>query len=162
MKDFFSEFHKHSRPQWALSVVFALLLSVGTVGLLLTGSTGLQADVSKSGNAQYWADLMLKLTEGKWDILFGSDASEVDMVRLTILWDPERFTTLSSADTNVQISKGLPGIYTVQIDMKKSSLHPGQTLAHFMTSTLSGSRLTMTDTDFVSGSGVYNLTNQVQ
>lgn len=53
MKDFFSEFHKHSRPQWALSVVFALLLSVGTVGLLLTGSTGLQADVSKSGNAQY-------------------------------------------------------------------------------------------------------------
>lgn len=31
-----------------------------------------------------------------------------------------------------------------------------------MTSTLSGSRLTMTDTDFVSGSGVYNLTNQVQ
>ncbi len=162
MKDFFSEFHKQNRPHWVLSVVFALFLSFGTVWLIITGPMGLQADVSKSKNSLYAADLILRVDAGKWTIIFGSEASEVETVRFTLLGDPERFTTLSSEDANTEISKGLPGIYSVQIDMKKWALRPWQVLAHFTVPNLSWSRLTMTDTDFVSGSGVYNLTNQVQ
>ncbi len=163
LRDFFSEYNHTKIRSTVLSAMFALLLSVSFVMVNQGVDTrGLMASVSSIANEKHYdADVILE-TQSGWmiDIVFGSLARSVDSLTFTILSDPEKFTSLMTGDSRVQITSQDPGVYTVTMSLEGEDIYPGTkilTLRAMMDASVS---ITLADTTFESAGLKYNLTSK--
>lgn len=163
MKDFFREYHKHLRSSWIFSGIFALCLSVGIVTLLSSDtSLRLQADLSRASDTYYPADLILEPTLSGIVVTFGADAQAVDTVHMVVLADTDKIASLSSSHSGTTVVSTLSWVYMVNVDTSGRSLSRGDVITTLVSNPAKVHALSVTDTYFVSGSGVYNLSNIVR
>ncbi len=91
MKDFFRSYRAAKIRSYTLPALFALVLSVGVVGLNESGNMGMiQANVlgglsQNISDTSTHADLMLDRTGGDITVTIGKNANLVDSINFTIL-----------------------------------------------------------------------------
>lgn len=160
MKDFFRSYRAAKIRSYTVPAVFALVLSIGIVGLNGSGNMGMiQANVlgGLHQDTPAHADLILDRTGGDISVSIGKNANQVDGVNFTILGDPTKFTALTSTDPAVKILMNEPWMALVKVSLSSQNLIVGQNITTLHASLATGTTLSVTDASFSSQGTLYNL-----
>ena len=165
--DFFSLYRSRQLRKYALSGGIAVFVAFASVSFINSplDMNGLMASVanvsSEVGTQHYDADLVMTREDSSLIVTFGTRAQAVDTINLTLLGDPSRLHTITSINPDVRIvGQSDMGVYHVSIDMHGRDIAVGTRIAELTVSIDTGTTLSLSDTQFVSGGQRYSMSNQ--
>ncbi len=162
--DFFSTYRSRQLRKYALSGGIAVFVAFSFVSLINSplDMNGLMASIANvTDTPHYDADLIMTRQENALTFIFGTRADKVDTVDLTLLGDPSRLHTITSINPDVRIvGQSDMGVYHVSIDMHGRDIAVGTRIAELTVSIDTGTTLSLSDTQFVSGGQRYRITNK--
>jgi len=161
-QDFFAQYHSRSEKYWGVSVALALMLALSIVSLVQNPQymSSMMASVAQIGkqDIQYPADLVLAQSGNTVTLTLGTQAEAVDTIEGILLVNPEQNIHLSGEHLEALDT----GMYRFSLPNSGNSVKKGSIIARFEKDSPNTLQISMTDTQFTSGTHRYNLSNIVE
>ena len=151
----------------AVACAFVMAFSfIGFSRFEINGNS-LLASVANSGNnpsknAHFEADLVLKDVGTGFELIAWKSMEKVDFVEWVIAFDPNSGLSIIPEWTDIELTELAPGMYRFVLQMHQKNIENGTIIARFSKNEQISTHITFIDTQFVSESIRYNLSNIVK